>query len=243
LKKLNMAKAIALISGVIFIALTLVAIFAVWQIGIPLAKKVQTAASVDQKQALFSDIDKIIQQVAREGPGSKRTIYFTLDRGTIGLNSSTDSIFWETETDAVIMSPRIALDIGNIRIGNMLSVAVYEENFTNKPAWVLENSHLKVWIAAIGNSSSPQPINTSELILALYQKDTDKLYNISNLATITIDDQPTSSSGIGWTEIERNGTDLPYGLVIAVINSTYMPYTINFRLEAGADFLTIEGKI
>ncbi len=238
-----MVKGIALISGIIFIAITVAAIFTVWQIGIPLAKKVQMAASIEQKRTLFADIDRIIKEVAAEGVGSKRTIYFSLDSGVVGLNASTDTIFWTVETDAPVMSPRVALDVGNMRIGNMLATSVYTENYSNRSAWVLENAHLKVWIARIGNATSPQNISTSELILGLYQKDTATEYNIANITTITIDEQTESMFGTGWTEAERIGDDLPYGLVSAFINSSYAPYRIDFRLESGTDFLIIEGRI
>jgi hypothetical protein len=41
--------------------------------------------------------------------------------------------------------------------------------------------------------------------------------------------------------LEQTGTDLPYATVSAYMNSAYANYFLNFTLESGADFITIEG--
>jgi len=41
--------------------------------------------------------------------------------------------------------------------------------------------------------------------------------------------------------MEQTGEDLPYATVSAYMDSNYANYFVNFTLESGADFLTIEG--
>ncbi|HDT11476.1 MAG TPA: hypothetical protein ENN58_01920 [bacterium] len=62
--------------------------------------------------------------------------------------------------------------------------------------------------------------------------------------TITIDGDVSSQTGTGYTKLINTGDSLPYGEVIAYINSNYegIDYNIHFILESGADFLTIRGS-
>jgi MFS superfamily sulfate permease-like transporter len=67
-------KAIALISAVIFIGLTLAAATIIYNAGMPVVTRMQNAASVEKMKGVFSETDMIVEDVASEGNGSKRTV-------------------------------------------------------------------------------------------------------------------------------------------------------------------------
>ena len=235
-------KGIALISAVIFIGFTIVAVAIVYQAGVPIVAKLQAAAAIEQMKNSFSELDKLILDVASEGKGSKRTIYFDVDPGTIYVNGTKNIIYWFFETTASIFSPRTSQQFGNLVIGSNLDTSAYEDNYGSTAALVLENEHLKVYFKKIGSSASHAAYNTSDILLAVELKDTKSVMDLSSL-NISIDDSPTSINGTGFTNLVTRGDNLPYGIVSAYMNSSYLIYSINFTLESGTDFIEIEASV
>jgi hypothetical protein len=238
---------ISLLSGIIFLALTISATIIVYQAGIPIVQRMQSAAIIEQMKDTFSDLDDVIRRVASEGKGSRRTITLDVDPGEMFFNDSDDVVYWKYETDAFIMSPRTSQQFGNIILGSNMETSVYEANYTmispQIQSYVLDNEYLTVYIRKLGNSSNYVSFNTSQLLVAIYQKDTGLWLNNSGFLNITIDDNATSASGNGYTQPEKIGPHQAYGSVIAYVNSSYLPYYINFTLESGTDFLDIEGSL
>ncbi|RLB76016.1 MAG: hypothetical protein DRH24_18590, partial [Deltaproteobacteria bacterium] len=84
---------------------------------------------------------------------------------------------------------------------------------------------------------------TSDLILGIYQKDLNHWINNTGFVDILIDNDPGSETGNGYTRLAESGYNLPYGTVIAYMHSSYVPYTINFTLESGTDFMEIGAEL
>ena len=237
----------SVLSGVMFLAITITAVAIVYQAGIPIVKKMQTSAMIEQMKTTFSELDELIRQIASEGTGSKRTVQLTVDSGEIVINESYDTIYWELETDAMLISPRTKQRFGNVIIGSNLNTDVYEANYTRVSpeieCYVMENEHLKVFIRKIGVNTSEsgwEDFNTSAILVAIYNKDMDEWFENAELLEITIDENADSKTGNGYTIPDESDYNLPYGTVTAYINSSYLTYYINFTLESGADFLDIE---
>ena len=234
---------IGLISGVIFLALTISATVIVYQAGVPVVKKMQAASVIDKMQGSFSELDRIIRQVASEGVGSKRTVYLSIDAGQLVINKSQDSVYWTFATDAPILSPRTSQQYGNVIIGsNMdtrLSEGTYDLRSPAVNAYILENSHLKAYVRRGGSSASHMSYNTSDLLLGVYNKDMDKWLNNDGFFQVSLDDNQLSTIGTGYTVSEKLGENLPYAVVSAYMNSSYATYWINITLESGTDFLEI----
>jgi hypothetical protein len=242
-----MRKGISLVSGVIFLAVILTAVFLVYQTGVPIIQKMQASASVERMKGVFAELDEIIQQTASEGKGSKRTLHMRIDPGKVVVNSTQDTIYWELETDAEIISPRTYQRIGNLVIGSNLETRIYEGNYTysspETQSYIMENEHLRVYIKKIGSQSSWASYQTSELLVGIYNKDIDQWLNNTDFFDISVDFNETSKTGNGYTEPLDAGYNLPYGTVAALMNSSYLPYYVNFTLESGADFLEIEASL
>jgi len=232
-------RGVTLISAVIFLAFTIAAIAIVYQAAVPVINKMQAAAAIDNMRSNFIELDSMISEVASEGKGSKRTIFIDPNPGIFYVDGGSDMIYWVYETSALIFSPRTYQSFGNLRIGSNLDMNATESTFGSSDAFILENEHVIVYLNKTGTSSSYAGLRTTDLLLAVYQKDMQKYLNLSSL-NITIDDNPDSSEGNGYTTLLESGTYLPYATVTSYINSTYIPYYINFTLEAGTDFLEIE---
>ncbi|RLI98462.1 MAG: hypothetical protein DRO99_00665 [Candidatus Aenigmatarchaeota archaeon] len=240
-------RGISIVSGVIFLAISITAVFLIYQTGMPVVKKMQAATAIERMKGVFSDLDEIVQQVASEGKGSKRTLYMKVDPGKVIVNSTEDSIYWVLETDAEVISPRTSQKLGNLVIGSNMETRAFEANYTFSdpeiPCYVLENEHLKAYLKRIGSPSSQQNYETKDILVAIYNKDMKQWLNNSGLLDISVDFNSTSKSGTGYTMLSDSGYNLPYATVSAYINSTHIEYYVNFTLESGADFMQIEASL
>lgn len=237
---------ITLIAGVIFIGLVIAATIIVVQGGLPVVKKIQSASTIEQMKTSFTDLDKIIREVSSEGRGSKRTIQLRIEEGQANINSSDNTLFWVSETDAHIISPRTSQRFGNLVIGSNLETKTSEAQFpfnTSISSFKLENSHIIVYIKKIGTLNNPANFNTNQLVLGIYQKDLREWLSIPGLVKISLDNNILSESGTGWTVLEQTGNHLPYGQVKAFINTSYASYNIIFTLESGTDWIGVEVAI
>lgn len=238
-----MKRGISLLSGVIFLALTISATVIVYEAGVPVVKRMQAASVIDKMQGSFSELDRIIREVATEGQGSKRVVYMTIDTGQLVVNDTQDSLYWSFSTDAPVISPRTSRQYGNIIIGSNMETKASSGSYTLRsptvPAYIMENEHLKVYVRRTGTASSLASYNTSDLVLGIYQKDLGEWLNNDGFLQILLDDNPASGIGNGYTIIEKTGENLPYATVSAYMNSSYATYWINLTLESGADFLEI----
>jgi hypothetical protein len=237
-------KALSIISGVIFIAITLSAIVIVYDAGVPIIKRMQSSASIDRMRGVFSDLDRVIGEVSSEGTGSKRTVYMKIDPGKVTVNDTKNTITWELETDARVFDPRTTQTFGSMVMGSNLETSAFEENYSvtspQLAAYKMENEHLAVYVRKIGSSSAYESFSTSDLLLGIYNKDLGQWMNNTNFFGAAVDAQESSMAANGTTTLLESGYNLPYATVAALVNSSYMKYYINFTLESGEDFLTIE---
>lgn len=238
-----MKRGISLISGVIFLALTISATVIVYEAGVPVVKKMQAASTIDKMQGSFSELDRIIREVASEGQGSKRVVYMTIDTGQLVVNENQDSVYWTFSTDAQVLSPRTSQQYGNIVIGSNMETSCHSGSYDLRsppvPAYILENEHLKVYVRNTGTPTSYAAYNTSDLVLGIYHKDLKEWLNNEGFLEVLLDDNPASGIGNGYMVAEKLGDNLPYATVSAHMNSTYANYWVNITLESGADFIEI----
>jgi hypothetical protein len=237
-------KAISLVASVIFIAITISAIAVIYEAGMPVVKKMQAAAAVEKMKDVFSDMDKVIREVASEGTGSKRTVYLRVDPGKVTVNDTEDAIYWELDTEAKVIEPRTKQTFGNIAIGSNMETSAYEQNYSvTSPqiqAYKMENEHLIVFIRKVGSGSSYGNFSTNGLLLGIYNKDIGSWFNNTNMLDVSIDNQESSRTANGTTTLSESGYNLPYATVAALVNSTYLRYYVNFTLESGEDFMRID---
>lgn len=229
-----------IIAEVLFIAIAVVMVYLVYSMSAPVMSSMQASSSFEQTKSLMLDLDSAIQDTASQGRGSRSTLYLATGAGQLTLDDDHDVIKWTLATDADVISPRSMSKAGNLIVGSNLGAMAYEN--ASAGAYVLENERVLVHIRKIGSPSSPACYNTSDLLMGIYNKDLRMWMNLSRLE-ISIDNDPLSTNGTGYTKLSETGYALPRGEVSASINTsrTYIQnYTVVFSLEAGADFLTIE---
>lgn len=245
-----MRKAFSIVSGVMFLAITITAVVIVYQAGMPVIERMQAAAAIEQMKTTFVELDELIRQIAGEGAGSKRTIQLKVDPGKIIVNETQDTIYWELETDAMVIAPRTKQTFGNVVVGSNMNTRIYEANYTRTSpeieCYVMENEHLKVYVRKVGTSTSASGwanFNTSTLVIAIYNKDMSSWLENVGFLEITVDDSADSKAGNGYTMPVETGYNLPYGEITAYMNSSYLAYYIDLALGSGADFLEIGARL
>jgi len=235
-------KGISLVSGTLFLAFLIAATGIVYWTAMPIIDKVQCAATTEKMKSAFIKLDKVIQTVASEGEGSKRTIDLNIEEGDIYINADQDTIYWEYDCDAEIFSPRTSQSFGNVVTGANLDTSAYESTCQGHDGFIIENEHIKACFRKIGSSSNKTRYNMSDILISVYQKDVGAAVPLEYLE-ITLDDEDTSKTGNGYTSLTGSGYHLPYGEVVAYMESDYgVTYTIKFILESGEDFITIRGE-
>ena len=236
-------KGISLIMGVLFIAIVISATSIVYETGYPVIQKMQCASITSKMQSTFAKLDSVLQDTATGGRGSKRIINLKIDEGKMTIDTDNNMIYWDYKCTAPVVSPRSSQRYGNIVIGVGLDSMAYEGTCLGQDAYILENSHIKACFRKTGSESSPASIDTSQIVLGIYQKDVASWMPVESI-TITIDGNSSSQTGTGYTKIIQEGDNLPYGEVMAHIDSNYqgIDYYIHYILESGADFLTIKGS-
>jgi archaellum component FlaF (FlaF/FlaG flagellin family) len=235
-------RAVTLISAILFIAITISVVAIVYQSGMPLIERMQQTAALGRMSEAFSEIDSLVRVVAHEGNSSRRVFDLRVSMGRFAIDAANDLILWQLSTKNTIIPPRTAEFFGNLIVGSNLGSSASEGDYQGTPAYVLENEHLRVYLRRIGSPESHQDYDTADVLLAVYQKDSDQWLPLEALE-ISVDDDPSSSSGSGYTLLERSGDILPYGRVNAYMDSAWGKYYINITLESGADFLQIEAEL
>jgi hypothetical protein len=232
-------KAVSLVSAVVFIAITISAMALIYQAGIPIIQRMQSSAALDRMTSTFLELDDTIERVASEGNGSRRIFDLDTGSGRLDLDTEGDEISWHLDAEDSVLRPRTARFLGNVVSGSNLGSSLYEGVHGSYDTFILENEHIRAYIRKI---QPEQDYSTGTLLLDVYQKDLGEWLPFDYL-NISLDNQPSSESGLGRTEAERTGTNLPRARVTAYMDSGYANYFITFSLESGADFLTIEAEL
>ena len=235
-------KGISLISGVLFLAFLIAATAIVYTAGIPIIKNLQCSATVEKMKSSFIKLDEVVQEVSSEGKDSKRTLSLNIEEGRMYVSGDNDTIYRTYECEAPLFSPRTFQTFGNLILGANLETSAYEGQCKGQNAFILENSYLKVCLKKIGSPTNLTSYNTTQILLGLYNKDLNRWLPMEYVE-ISLDNNQSSTTGEGYTKLERYGYHLPYGEVTAYIESDYgINYNIKFVLESGEDFLIIRGE-
>jgi hypothetical protein len=235
-------KGLSLISGVLFMAFLIAATALIYWMAVPTLQKMQCSIVMDKMKTSFADLDAVIQKVASEGEGSKRTVYLNVEEGEIHVDGGNDTIYWTYECSSPVISPRTFQTFGNVIFGANLDTSAREGVCQGQSAFVLENDQLLVCLKKIGLPSNMTRYNISDVLLSIYQKSLNQTLPLEYLE-ITLDNNATSKVGNGYTALSRSGYHLPYAEVTAHMESDYgIIYDIKFILESGEDFLTLKGE-
>ena len=241
------------VTVVIYFAISAAAITILLTYSSDIFGDLRSAVAVDQAENALHELNKKIQEVARGGIGSRRSMSISLQQGSFSIEGEKNKITYVVKTDAEIVSPRTTIRRDGVIIGSNAEVNAFEcpdakiplcssvSSICNSgsPCFVMENKHLRVAIKKLGSLGSPVAINDTDIIEEVYLKDTGEHVNPS--LGITIDDDQSSSRGQGYTYLVEAGYDLGKGEVRFYVRSDYkVDYEMALILESEADFISLE---
>jgi type II secretory pathway pseudopilin PulG len=234
-----MSKGVSQIAtSAIYVGVTVSAISVALTAGVPALENMQDAASIRQAQQFMQQLDSNVQTVVSEGEGSTRTVSGEFDRGRMYFDNGTDTLIYELETGADVISPQTATRDGNIILSSSADVTVNETSVDGTDCYMMENEHIRACIKSIGSESNYKNISTSDLLTLYEFKDNDRKLD-ANLS-VELNEKETTSHGTGYTTAET-GNFIGTGEVRATISSEYgFTYDVVFRLPTGADFIQVD---
>lgn len=223
----------------LYVGITVGAISIALTFGVPAIENMQDAAEIQKMRNFMQNVDSSVQEVASEGEGSARTLSVDFDRGQIYFRNSTDSLVYELETDAEVISPQSSRRFGNVLLSSNADVKVNETSFNSTDCFLMENSHVKACIRKVGGPNSHQSINTSKLLVRHHSKDIGS--NLNGNLTVEINNEFDSSYGTGYTNATEKGDFLGTGEVKAhIVSDNGRTYDVYYRLPTGSDFIQVD---
>lgn len=226
----------------LYVGVAVSAISAALTVGVPAIQDMQEAASIQKAQNFMERVDSSVQEVVSEGEGSTRTLTADFDRGKLYFDNDTNSLVYELQTDAEIISPQTSRKTGNIVLSSNADVTVKNTSVDGTPCYLMENKYIKACIKNVGNQSNQKSINTSELLVLYEFKDPDgSNKKLDGNITVELNEVNTTAWGTGYTEATETGDYEGTGEVVATIASDYgFTYDVYFRLPTGADFMKVD---
>ena len=181
-------------------------------------------------------IDDYIVTVAREGKDAARIFKFSSPRSFETIPGE-DAVQFSTESDTNFIEYLNRRPSGNFVYLSGSNVNCQEKDGDGDGTidLVAENDRIKAVFRKIPAETA---IVTDRLLLQITEKTNNITTYIGN-SSIVINEDHSTSVGVGYSEISNTGSNLPICQVHAFVNST-LNYDIYYKLYAGADFLVVE---
>lgn len=226
----------------IYVGVAVTAISGALTVGAPALENMQDANSIQKSQNFMHTLDAAVKEVVSEGEGSTRTLQANFDRGELYYENETNSVVYELRTGAEVISPQSSRREGNVVISSSADVKVNETSIDGTDCYMMENSRIKACIKNVGSESSPESINTSNLVTHYEFKNPDgDNREFNGTITVELNEIESTRNGTGYTEAAETGEFLGTGEVKATVSSDYgFKYDVFYRLPTGADFLKVD---
>lgn len=226
----------------LYVGIAVTAISGALTVGIPAIENMQDAASIQKAQNFMQQVDTSVEEVVSEGEGSTRTLSADFDRGQLYFENSTNSLVYELQTDAAVISPQTTRKTGNVILSSNADVSVENTSVNSTPCYMMENKYLKACIKNVGSQENQKNINTSDLLVLYEFKHPDKSNKqLNGNITVKLNDIDATSYGTGYTTATDTGDFIGTGEVVATVASDYgFTYDVYFRLPTGSDFIKVD---
>lgn len=226
-------------SAALYIGVSIAAISTALTVGAPAIDNLRDASAFTNARGFLEDVDTAVREVAAEGEGSTRTLQVSLDRGRFFYENSSNSLVYELQTDAGIISPQSSRKVGDITISSNANVDVRNATVDGTDCYMMENQHTKACIKKIPEQDPLNDINTSNLLVLYEFKDQSRELDAN--MSVELNEATSSSYGKGYTQVEEFGSFIGTGKVRARVNSDLgYTYDVVFSLPTGADFVKID---
>lgn len=225
-----------MLSVAILLILIVMTIFLVLSIGNPIVDAAVKATEFKSAEDDLHFIDDYIRSAAREGKDATRVFSFTSPKAFESIPRE-DAIQYSAEGVSSVVEYFSRIFSGNFVYigGNNVQCQERDADGDGTTDLVAENEKIRAVFRRITATSA---LNTSSVLTRLMDKTNNVNISIGN-SSIVINEDYSTSSGVGYTEIGRSGLNLPVCQVHLFVNST-LDYDVYYKLYAGADFLVIE---
>lgn len=233
-----------LVSFVMIVAISIVAISIVLSIGLPAIERAKDAALINEAKNIMQSIDSTARQVLFEGNGAQRVFSISSTGGDYFAEKATDRIIFKLNSISNLIDPGTSKKEGNLIIsaGTDVKASEYDANSDGTSELVLENSRILFAVKKIGNSSSYAAVNNSQLVKLIQLKENSLNITPSDSSTI-LDNSLLSVNGTGYTQLSQTGDLLREASIKTYIESNSgANYEIWYTLRSNADFILQEIK-
>lgn len=101
------------ISAILYLGFGIVIIGLLLAGATPLINNIRDRNTASQSKQLLLTLDQALRSVSQEGPGSQRELApFTVGKGKITIDATSNIITWEVETSARLMEPNTPIQEG-----------------------------------------------------------------------------------------------------------------------------------
>ena len=203
-------------------------------IGRPAIDSAVKTSDIKGAQSDMQFIDEYIRTAAREGKDSMRIFKFSSAKEFESIPGE-DAVQFSTLSTVQLVDHFTRSLSGNFVYisGNDVQCQEKDGDGDGAADLVAENSYVKAVFKKINGA-----INTGQILVQLTEKTNNATVFVGN-SSILIDEDPSTSSGTGYTEISKSGTSLPLCQVHAYVDSS-LSYDVYYKLYAGADFVSVE---
>ena len=222
----------SLISLVILLLIAIIGFTIVLGVGIPAVDATKDQSTFRDAEASAKLLDNAIRGVAADGKGAVRVL--NLKQEFVSIPEE-DALEFSMTAGIELIEHRTRRIAGGIAYisGNDVSCSESGQNMT------MENALIAVNFQRVVKTTPYANIDTAGNILSMREKASGITVNIAN-SSIVVDDNQSSASGNGYSEILRTGVGLPVCTAHFYINSTSADYDIFYMLYSGADFLVMD---
>ena len=223
-----------LLAGTLYIAIAMFVIALVLTMAMPFFQKLRDKAAFENAKQMMNNINSALREVVAEGRGSTRLVSVNVRRGVLIVDNESNTIEFRMRTEAPLVARSTMVREGDLIIAEGDDVDVVD----NGDIITMRNSYLEVNISKIGNRTSWQEINFSQIIQGVYLI----RENVSFAGSIRILINDVYENGTGYVYAEMYGEGLPRGRAIAhlLVNGTELELLIT--LPSYADFLVVETR-
>ncbi|MBI4174190.1 MAG: hypothetical protein HY517_00970 [Candidatus Aenigmarchaeota archaeon] len=237
LVKLPHLKGVSTVLSVILLfVIVVIAVGMVLSIAQPVADSAVKQTEIKNAEDDLHFIDNYITTVAREGKDSARIYKFSSPKSFESIPGE-DAIEFTTDADINVIDY-----LSRKMSGNFVYVSGDNVNCQEKDGdgdgtidLVAENDKIRAVFRQVALDTA---IVTDRLLLQITEKTRNITTYVGN-SSIVINDDPSTSVGVGFSRLSRDGVNLPLCQVHAFVNST-VDYDVYYKLYAGADFLVVE---
>jgi hypothetical protein len=222
-----------MIAEVMIIALTIVSTMLVLGTINPVIEEGKTTQSISDSKQVLKTMDSVLNQLAYEAPGAKRSIDVDVPAGTFIFSGKEDKLKVSIPNPSLKIANTVQEE--NIQIQGGGGLNTYEADILNdgNENFVMENSAVLLALKKLGSAEAPVFINTSSIITLIQNKrqNVNLTYPRSG---IFIGEKQTSSYGYGYTQASFG--DKTNSIIVHLNSTANITYDAIFTLAASDDF-------